>query len=118
MWSYVREMNDGGGALEQVAHELIERFEAHLTAGGFYSVLANMRGSSPEDVAERILGCDLLRGLQGPTISPVYTSTNGRVTDHEFYAATICVPKKKLYACVKQLRKVGLFLLGARGICS
>lgn len=26
---------------------------------------------------------------------------------HGFYAATICVPKKRLYACVKSLQKLG-----------
>ena len=53
-------------------------------------------------VAERIML------LQGPTISPVFTPANGggAAAEHGFYAATICVPKKKLYASVKALRKV------------
>ncbi len=46
--------------------------------------------------------------MQGPTISPVFTPTNGggAAAEHGFYAVTICVPKKKLYASVKALRKV------------
>jgi len=45
---------------------------------------------------------------QGPTISPVFTPANGggAAAEHGFYAVTICVPKKKLYASVKALRKV------------
>ena len=38
--------------------------QAHLKADKFYSVIANMRGTSPEDVATRILSCEALRGLQ------------------------------------------------------
>ena len=38
--------------------------QAHLKADKFYSVIANMRGTSPEDVASRILSCEALRGLQ------------------------------------------------------
>ena len=53
----------------QVVRELIERFEAHLTAGEYYSVVANMRGDSAEEVAAAILGNDGLRGLQVTTSS-------------------------------------------------
>lgn len=42
----------------------MERLEAHLTAEDYYSVIANMRGSSKEEVSERLLRNPLLRGLQ------------------------------------------------------
>jgi ATP phosphoribosyltransferase len=45
-------------------HELLERFEAHLTAQSQFTVVANMRGSSPEEVAERILNHTNFPGLQ------------------------------------------------------
>ena len=38
--------------------------QAHLKADNFYSVVANMRGSSPEEVAHKILSSEALRGLQ------------------------------------------------------
>jgi len=94
-----------------IVHELIERFEAHLTAGGYYSAIANMRGESAKEVAGRILACEELGGLQGPTISPVYKrdlSSNGAATaEVGLFSATICVPKNRLYASVKELRKLG-----------
>jgi hypothetical protein len=43
--------------------------------------------------------------IQGPTVSPVYSKKNG-VVEEDYYAITICVPKKNLYHAVKQLRKV------------
>ena len=45
-------------------HELIERFEAHLTARQYFSVIANMKGTSPEEVASRLLNVPGLEGLQ------------------------------------------------------
>ena len=93
-----------------IVHELIERFDAHLKAEQFYSVIANMRGDSPEDVATLLLKAEGLQGLQGPTISSVYNmngSSDSGAAEHGFYAATICVSKKKLYTAVKSLQKLG-----------
>lgn len=48
----------------EVVHELLERLEAHLKAASFYSVVANMRGDSPEEVASNIMSRGHLGGLQ------------------------------------------------------
>ncbi|PON83808.1 ATP phosphoribosyltransferase HisG [Trema orientale] len=87
-------------------HEILERLEAHLRAVGQFTVTANMRGSSAEEVAERILSQTSLSGLQGPTISPVFCKRDGRVSA-DFYAIVICVPKNALYKSVQQLRAIG-----------
>jgi ATP phosphoribosyltransferase len=58
-------------------------------------------------VAAVLLRHEGLKGLQGPTIGRVFDlSGDGQAAQHGFYAATICVPKKKLYASVKALQKV------------
>ena len=50
--------------------------------------------------------------VQGPTISPVYSvnqNANGAeavAAKRGFFAATICVPKARLYTSVKDLRAV------------
>lgn len=44
-----RALQDREGLLE-VVHELIERFEAHLKAGNFFQIQANMRGDSADEV--------------------------------------------------------------------
>ncbi|XP_047337363.1 ATP phosphoribosyltransferase 2, chloroplastic-like [Impatiens glandulifera] len=93
------------GVLDAV-HEILERLEAHLKAEGQFTVVANMRGSSAEEVAERILSQTSLSGLQGPTISPVFCKRNGKVSA-DYYAIVICVPKKSLYQSVQQLRAIG-----------
>jgi ATP phosphoribosyltransferase len=73
------------------------------------AVIANMRGESPEAVATLLMQQEGLRGLQGPTISPVYSldgSSSGAAAKHGFYACVICVAKKNLYPSVKALQKV------------
>ena len=43
-------------------------------------------------------------------MSPVYTLNDaGSDAQPHLFAATICVPKKKLYPAVKELRRVGAF---------
>nr|XP_043620429.1 ATP phosphoribosyltransferase 1, chloroplastic-like [Erigeron canadensis] len=92
--------------LLDITHEILERFEAHLRALDQFTVVANMRGNSAEEVAERILSQPSLFGLQGPTISPVFRKVDG-VETPDYYAIVICVPKKSLYKSVQQLRAIG-----------
>ena len=72
-----------------------------------YSVVANMRGASAEEVAARLLASPELQGLQGPTIAPIYSpdALDGS-TSPSFFAATVCVSQKRLYDSVKEIRKV------------
>ncbi|KAB2088212.1 ATP phosphoribosyltransferase [Gossypium arboreum] len=93
------------GALD-ITHEILERFEAHLRAADQFMVTANMRGSSAEEVAERVLSQPSLSGLQGPTVSPVLCKRDGKVAA-DYYAIVVCVPKKALYKSVQQLRAIG-----------
>ncbi|XP_078427562.1 ATP phosphoribosyltransferase 1, chloroplastic-like [Wolffia australiana] len=93
------------GVLE-ATHEILERFEAHLRATSQFTVTANMRGNSAQEVAERIHSQSSLSGLQGPTVSPVYCKRDGKVTV-DYYAIVICVKRKDLYKSVQQIRAVG-----------
>ncbi|KAL7583051.1 hypothetical protein Lser_V15G46172 [Lactuca serriola] len=96
----------GRKGLLDITHEILERFEAHLRALGQFTVVANMRGSSAEEVSERILSQPSLSGLQGPTVSPVFRKIDGEVKA-DYYAIVICVSKKQLYKFVQQLRAIG-----------
>ncbi|GAB2283567.1 ATP phosphoribosyltransferase 2, chloroplastic [Dionaea muscipula] len=100
-----KSLTQRNGVLD-ITHEILERLEAHLRAAGQFTVVANMRGSSAQEVAERILGQTSLSGLQGPTVSPVFCKLDG-IVRAEYYAIVICVPKKALYKSVQQLRAIG-----------
>ena len=102
------------GALE-VVRDMIERLEAHLRAEGQFVITANMRGDSPEAVAAKLSAAGpLLAGLQGPTIGYIYNTHGGvgggalkQPQPGEFFSATMCVPRARIYEAVKQLRAAG-----------
>ena len=87
-----------------MARDMLERFEAHLRAIGQMSVVANIRGMSAEEVAQKVFSQPDLGGLQGPTISPVYLREPGPTN---WYAISVVVAQKKLTHAIKQLRQIG-----------
>lgn len=86
------------------ARQMLERIEAHLRASEHYTVVANMRGNSPEEVAQKVFEQSDLGGLQGPTISPVYLR---QPTETNWYAISIVVRKNRLTESIEQLRAIG-----------
>eukprot|EP00262_Sarcandra_glabra_P014575 TRINITY_DN4289_c0_g1_i3.p1 TRINITY_DN4289_c0_g1~~TRINITY_DN4289_c0_g1_i3.p1 ORF type:complete len:386 (+),score=65.30 TRINITY_DN4289_c0_g1_i3:133-1290(+) len=94
------------GGLLSTTKEILERLEAHLRAADQFTVVANVRGNSAEEVGKKVLSRPLLSGLQGPTVSPIFCNSDGEVMV-DYYAVIICVPKKALYQSVKQLREIG-----------
>jgi ATP phosphoribosyltransferase len=88
----------------ETARTMLERFEAHLRAIEHHNIVANIRGDSPEQVAQKIFSQPDLGGLQGPTISSVYLRES---TDMNWYAVGIVVHKNKLDEAIQQLRQIG-----------
>ena len=86
----------------RVAGTLVELMEAHLQSREFYSVTANMRGETAEEVASCILEHSDISGLKGPTVSRVYT-WGGEPT----FSVTVIVEKERLLPAIEQLREVG-----------
>jgi ATP phosphoribosyltransferase len=86
--------------------QLLEFIEAHLRAQSCYLVLANIRGTSAEDVAGKMLEQPHLAGLQGPTISPVIPS-DGKLRRSSWYAVNIVVRKAGLTQAITELRAIG-----------
>lgn len=86
----------------RLARTLLEFMEAHLRASANVSIFANIRGTSPEAIADLIFKQDVIGGLQGPTISPVINREEG-----DWFAAHIIVQRKDLYAAIRELRSIG-----------
>jgi ATP phosphoribosyltransferase len=87
----------------ETARVLLEFFEAHLRANEALSIFANMRGSSPEAIAESIFNSCNIPGLQGPTISRVIV----RDASETWFAVNIIVQRNNLYQAVSELRAIG-----------
>ena len=97
-----RDMLSSDEAKLALAKAVVEMAEAHLQSEGFYTLTANMKGESAEDVAGYILADADISGLRGPTISKVYTRDG-----EGWYAVTIIVEKDRMLPAVDRLRKLG-----------
>lgn len=85
-----------------VARQLLEFIVAHLRAKNNVAVFANMRGASPQAIADKMQTQQVIGGLQGPTISPVMTERDG-----DWYAVHIVVRKDQLAQAISELRQIG-----------
>lgn len=86
----------------QETEALLEHVEAYLRARDFFSITANIRGDSPDEVAAHVTQRPEVSGLKGPTISRVYSDDAGT-----WYAVTMVVPRDKLLVAVEHLRRIG-----------
>ncbi len=85
-----------------IARQLLEYIEAHLRAQGSYLVFANIRGESPQAIAQLMYTQPHLGGLQGPTIAPVVTRDR-----QTWFAVNIVVRKDRLIPTIAELRAIG-----------
>ena len=84
------------------ARLLLEMMEAHLGARTLVRITANMKGETAEEVAEYVLRHPEISGLQGPTISRVYTPDGTG-----WFAVTVIIEESQLLSAVDTLREIG-----------
>jgi len=87
----------------RIARYLLEFFEAHLVAEENLAIFANIRGTSPKAVSDRIFSKLTISGLQGPTVSRVYVREEGT----NWYAINIIVRRNELFQAITELRSIG-----------
>ena len=66
-------------------------------------VIANMRGANPEAIAQKLFTETSVGGLQGPTISSIYT----REKNQSWYSISVVVRRDRLPQAVTELRSIG-----------
>lgn len=93
-------------AVQQIARDLLEFIEAYLRAQNCYTVVANVRGTTPEAISRKMLDYEHIRGLQGPTISPVIPH-DAPIGANGWFAVQIVVKKDALSAAIRELRAIG-----------
>lgn len=87
----------------EMGRALLEYIEAHLRAKENLLVIANMRGDSAEEIAQKMLTQQTIGGLQGPTISPVYVQDSRQ----NWFSVTIVVRRDQLRRAIEELRTIG-----------
>ena len=88
----------------KIARQLLEFFEAHLRAADNLAIFANIRGESPESIAQLIFNQPAIAGLQGPTISRVMVREQ---EDTHWFAVNIIIHRSSLFQAVTELREIG-----------
>ncbi len=108
-------------AKRELTRRIVELIEARLRAQAYYSITANLRGASEQEVARAVLASPATHGLRGPTVARVYTE---EVLDQagaekalaegasggaggSWFAATIVVRSQALQEAVDHLRAIG-----------
>ena len=86
-----------------IARHLLEFIEAHQRADNHAAIFANVRGESPQAVAQRMTTQQTLAGLQGPTISPIIAQDS----NPNWHAIHIIVRRDQLFQAVAELRAIG-----------
>jgi ATP phosphoribosyltransferase len=84
---------------------LLEQIDAALQGRNFSQMTVNICGKDASDIAQKVALNPLTRGLQGPTIAPIYGSKTEN--DLEWFTITIIVPNKSLLSAVEYLREIG-----------
>lgn len=87
----------------EMARRLLEYLEAHMRAKENVLVIANMRGENSEAIASKLFTQTSVGGLQGPTISPIFT----RESNQGWHSITIVVRRDRLPQAISELRLIG-----------
>lgn len=82
----------------------LEYIDATQHGRGYFQIVANIRGISPAEVAQKVSQNPVTRGLQGPTISPIYFSNDN---DDQWFTATIIVANANLLTAMEHIRAIG-----------
>ncbi len=92
----------------ELVRQLIELIEARRRGRRFYSLTANIASASLEAIGRLLAARPELAGLQGPTISPVWSKHgDADATETAWYAVNVTVPQDELMPAVDYLRDIG-----------
>jgi ATP phosphoribosyltransferase len=94
-------------AVLETARTLLEVFDATLNGGQYYQLSTNMRGQSANQIADSVAASPLTRGLQGPTVAPIYASQNSAPNGDHWFNVTVIVQRKSLLGAVAHMRAIG-----------
>jgi ATP phosphoribosyltransferase len=85
----------------------LEHIDGALNGRGYYQLIANIQGNNAEEVAHKVALNPLTRGLQGPTIAPIYSSIGEQPENGSWYTVTIIIDSRDLLKAVQYLRTIG-----------
>ena len=96
-----RKLQENPHLLDSI-RQFLEYIDAASQGREYYQLTANIQGKNAEEIAEKIAGNPITRGLQGPTLAPIYGS-NGA----SWYTLTVIIASDQLLPAVEHLRSIG-----------
>ncbi|MBZ0306290.1 MAG: ATP phosphoribosyltransferase, partial [Anaerolineae bacterium] len=95
-----RILRENPAILENV-RVLLEYIDGASSGRGYYQLTANMQGEDAETIAQKVLDNPMTRGLQGPTLAPIYGIGGS------WYTVTITISAQDLLPAVEYIRSIG-----------
>lgn len=92
-------------AVLKTTRTMLEHIDASIQGRAYSQVTVNISGESAEEIARKVAANPQTRGLQGPTIAPIYGTENG--DGIRWFTITIIVANKALLQAVELLRALG-----------
>jgi ATP phosphoribosyltransferase len=86
---------------------MLEYIDAALQGKRYQNITVNICGDTAEGIAQRVAANPSTRGLQGPTIAPIYSSRGASDRNGQWYTVTITVKTGDLLQAVNYLRSIG-----------
>lgn len=85
------------------AKTMLELIESRLRAQSYYNIIANIRGDSMESVAALVNENPAVSGMQGPTVSRVFSKERSG----DWFSVSVVVEVTRLTGSVDYLRGIG-----------
>jgi ATP phosphoribosyltransferase len=86
---------------------LVEYIDATQHGRGYFQLVANVKGKSAEEIAEKVAKNPITRGLQGPTISQIYPASDSNGIHEHWFTVTIIVANAHLLPAMEHIRSIG-----------
>lgn len=101
-----RALRDNAQVLE-TARVMLETMDAAIQGKRYQQITVNIRGENAEIIADKVAQNPLTRGLQGPTIAPIYSVNGGATVNGQWYTVTLIIRSRDLLKAVEYLRSIG-----------
>lgn len=85
----------------------LEYIDAAHQGRGYFQLIANIKGQSAEEIAHLVSADARTRGLQGPTIAPIFSANGNSSSDGQWYTVTIIISSSDLLPAVEHMRAIG-----------
>lgn len=84
---------------------LLEYIDSAQLGRGYHQLTANVRGESAQSIAAGFASNPVTRGLQGPTVAPIFGT--GAENGDQWHTVTITIPFKDLLEATEHIRATG-----------